>query len=65
MGGMSNFKVGDRVAVREAYDEAFAILGMRAKPGTVVAVHGESIIVAEDGGTSAPYQAHELEHVRN
>ena len=65
---MSDFKIGDRVEVKPEYDELrkMPIPGYRTQPGVVTAIHGGSIVMAEDnedgpgGGSSAPYKAFEL-----
>lgn len=59
------FAIGDRVKVKPEYDELAKVLGPfghpGTQPGTVLEVHGETIIVGEDGSTAAPYKEHELE----
>lgn len=61
------FEVGDRVRVKPEYDEVARVLGPfghpGTRPGTVIEKYGDTLIVAEDDSTSAPYREYELEHV--
>ena len=62
---MLRARAGDRVQVRERYDEGFALTSLRTPPGTVRAVYGTgvtaSILVDLDGGMVITYLPGELE----
>ena len=64
------FTEGDRVRVRPEFDDLARVLGRPTRPGTVIAVYHDAVVVAEDdedglagGGSSAPYLPHELERI--
>lgn len=45
---MVDFVEGDRVRVKPEYDDPARILGIPTRPGTVVSVYPDVVIVAED-----------------
>ena len=61
---MLNVRAGDRVQVREQYDEGFALTQVRTPPGTVTEVRGTGmdarIVVELDGGQVMAFKPGEL-----